>query len=237
MRGDVLMAGFGGQGMLLAGKILAQAAMDLDLEVSWLPSYGPEMRGGTANVIVRISPEPIASPLVSRPGNLLVMNLHYTNAMDLSDQLNILLAAGTTSGGGGGTEEQSLGQSEITREVEVRGATEFVRTGTNTGGRTTGGSAAEDPARSMLALTGHTIEFTDDDSRPGHLTLTGHGNQGGTCTFDTLFFRFETHHESRFIRQGNDRQMKGICQLQQSDDFFSSCHVGRTTPMPRIVRH
>jgi 2-oxoglutarate ferredoxin oxidoreductase subunit gamma len=75
MRGDVLMAGFGGQGMLLAGKILAQAAMDLDLEVSWLPSYGPEMRGGTANVIVRISPEPIASPLVSRPGNLLVMNL------------------------------------------------------------------------------------------------------------------------------------------------------------------
>lgn len=75
MRGDVLMAGFGGQGMLLAGKVLAQAAMAQDLEVSWLPSYGPEMRGGTANVIVRISPKPIASPLVTRPGNLLAMNL------------------------------------------------------------------------------------------------------------------------------------------------------------------
>ena len=46
------MAGFGGQGMLLAGEILAHAAMDQGLEVSWLPSYGPEMRGGTANVIV-----------------------------------------------------------------------------------------------------------------------------------------------------------------------------------------
>ena len=75
MTNDVLMAGFGGQGMLLAGKILAHAAMDEGLAVSWLPSYGPEMRGGTANVIVRISSEPIASPLVSRPGNLLVMNL------------------------------------------------------------------------------------------------------------------------------------------------------------------
>ena len=75
MTGDVLMAGFGGQGMLLAGKILAQAAMEKGLEVSWLPSYGPEMRGGTANVIVRISSEPIASPLVSRPHSLLVMNL------------------------------------------------------------------------------------------------------------------------------------------------------------------
>jgi 2-oxoglutarate ferredoxin oxidoreductase subunit gamma len=69
------MAGFGGQGMLLAGKVLAQAAMREGLEVSWLPSYGPEMRGGTANVIVRLSPAPIASPLVTRPDALLVMNL------------------------------------------------------------------------------------------------------------------------------------------------------------------
>jgi 2-oxoglutarate ferredoxin oxidoreductase subunit gamma len=75
MTNDVLMAGFGGQGMLLAGKILAHAAMDMGLAVSWLPSYGPEMRGGTANVIVRISSTPIASPLVAQPGNLLVMNL------------------------------------------------------------------------------------------------------------------------------------------------------------------
>jgi 2-oxoglutarate ferredoxin oxidoreductase subunit gamma len=72
---NVLMAGFGGQGMLLAGKVLAQAAMGEGLQVSWLPSYGPEMRGGTANVIVCMSKDPIASPLVSRPDALLAMNL------------------------------------------------------------------------------------------------------------------------------------------------------------------
>jgi 2-oxoglutarate ferredoxin oxidoreductase subunit gamma len=69
------MAGFGGQGMLLAGKVLAQAAMDAGLEVSWLPSYGPEMRGGTANVTVCIGPTPIGSPLIDSPRALLVMNL------------------------------------------------------------------------------------------------------------------------------------------------------------------
>ncbi len=72
---QVLMAGFGGQGMLLAGKILAHAAMEDGMQVSWLPSYGPEMRGGTANVTVCISPDPIASPLVTTPQSLLVMNL------------------------------------------------------------------------------------------------------------------------------------------------------------------
>jgi len=72
---DVLMAGFGGQGMLLAGKLLAQAAMSQGLEVSWLPSYGPEMRGGTANVIVCVSEEPIGSPLITSHRGLVVMNL------------------------------------------------------------------------------------------------------------------------------------------------------------------
>ena len=72
---NVLMAGFGGQGMLLAGKILAHAAMAEGKEVSWLPSYGPEMRGGTANVTVCISKRPIASPLITAPKALLVMNL------------------------------------------------------------------------------------------------------------------------------------------------------------------
>lgn len=71
---QVLMAGFGGQGMLLAGKVLAHAAMEAGQEVSWLPSYGPEMRGGTANVTVCISPRPIASPLVPSPQSLVVMN-------------------------------------------------------------------------------------------------------------------------------------------------------------------
>ena len=72
---DVLMAGFGGQGMLLAGKVLAQASMDLGREVSWLPSYGPEMRGGTANVIVCIGSKAIGSPLTGSPRALIAMNL------------------------------------------------------------------------------------------------------------------------------------------------------------------
>jgi len=72
---EVVMAGFGGQGMLLAGKILAEASLQLGREVSWLPSYGPEMRGGTANVIVCISSQPIGSPLVESPRGLIVMNL------------------------------------------------------------------------------------------------------------------------------------------------------------------
>ena len=69
------MAGFGGQGMLLAGKILAQAAMSQGLQVSWLPSYGPEMRGGTANVVVCISDKPIGSPLITSPRALVAMNV------------------------------------------------------------------------------------------------------------------------------------------------------------------
>lgn len=72
---EMIMAGFGGQGILLAGKILAHAAMDCGLEVSWLPSYGPEMRGGTANVTVCISQERIGSPLITAPRALLAMNL------------------------------------------------------------------------------------------------------------------------------------------------------------------
>ena len=71
---EVLMAGFGGQGMLLSGKLLAYAAMYQGLEVSWLPSYGPEMRGGTATVTVCISEKLVASPYIVEPRALLVMN-------------------------------------------------------------------------------------------------------------------------------------------------------------------
>jgi len=72
---EVVIAGFGGQGVLLAGKVLAHAAMDVGREVSWLPSYGPEMRGGTANVAVCISTKPIGSPLIESPRALLALNL------------------------------------------------------------------------------------------------------------------------------------------------------------------
>jgi 2-oxoisovalerate ferredoxin oxidoreductase beta subunit len=68
------IAGFGGQGVLFLGRLLAEAGMRQGYHVSWLPSYGPEMRGGTAHCHVTISTEPIASPLVSRPSVLIAMN-------------------------------------------------------------------------------------------------------------------------------------------------------------------
>jgi 2-oxoglutarate ferredoxin oxidoreductase subunit gamma len=71
---EVIIAGFGGQGVILAGKILAQTAMNAKKEVTFMPSYGAEMRGGTANSMVVIANEPIASPLVSNPDSLIAMN-------------------------------------------------------------------------------------------------------------------------------------------------------------------
>ncbi len=69
-----LFAGFGGQGVLLMGQLLAYAGMLEDKYVSWLPAYGPEMRGGTANCSVNISDEPIGSPVVSKATTVVAMN-------------------------------------------------------------------------------------------------------------------------------------------------------------------
>ncbi len=72
---QTLIAGFGGQGVLFAGKFLAFKGLVEDKEVSWLPSYGPEMRGGTASCSVILSDEPVGSPIVSNPDVLIAMNL------------------------------------------------------------------------------------------------------------------------------------------------------------------
>ena len=74
MTTEIVLAGFGGQGVLFAGKILAYCGLMDNKELSWLPSYGPEMRGGTANCSVCISDEPIGSPLVLTPDILIAMN-------------------------------------------------------------------------------------------------------------------------------------------------------------------
>lgn len=71
---NIVLAGFGGQGVLFAGKLIAYAGLLEDREVSWLPSYGPEMRGGTANCSVCLSDDPIGSPLVLAPNALIAMN-------------------------------------------------------------------------------------------------------------------------------------------------------------------
>lgn len=72
---SIIISGFGGQGTLFAGQVLAYAALESDLHVTWIPSYGPEMRGGTANCTVVISDEEIGSPLVSRPDVVIAMNM------------------------------------------------------------------------------------------------------------------------------------------------------------------
>lgn len=72
---EVLIAGFGGQGILFAGKFLAYAALLQGRNVSWLPSYGPEMRGGTANCSIILSDAQVGSPIVSKPDILIAMNL------------------------------------------------------------------------------------------------------------------------------------------------------------------
>ncbi len=74
MQSEVMFAGFGGQGILLMGKILAHAAMEEGFEVAWVPSYGPEMRGGTAYCTVVVSDRPIGSPIIKNPQHLVAMN-------------------------------------------------------------------------------------------------------------------------------------------------------------------
>ena len=71
---EIVIAGFGGQGLLFTGKVLAHAGLIEGRELSWLPSYGPEMRGGTANCNVILSDTPVGSPIVQHPNVLIVMN-------------------------------------------------------------------------------------------------------------------------------------------------------------------
>jgi len=72
---QILIAGFGGQGILFSGKFLAYKGLIEEMQVSWLPSYGPEMRGGTANCNVILSDTPVGSPIITAPDVLVVMNL------------------------------------------------------------------------------------------------------------------------------------------------------------------
>ena len=72
---QILIAGFGGQGVLFAGKFLAYKGLMEDQQLSWLPSYGPEMRGGTANCSVVLSDTPVGSPIITNPDVLVAMNL------------------------------------------------------------------------------------------------------------------------------------------------------------------
>ena len=75
MQSEIILAGFGGQGVLLIGKLLALAGMDAGREVTWMPAYGPEMRGGTCNCTVVVGDKKIGSPISKRPHSLIALNL------------------------------------------------------------------------------------------------------------------------------------------------------------------
>ena len=90
---EILIAGFGGQGILFSGKFLAYKGLVEDLQVSWLPSYGPEMRGGTANCNIILSDTPVGSPIITAPNVLIAMNLpsleKYVNTVVSGGQIYI----------------------------------------------------------------------------------------------------------------------------------------------------
>ncbi len=93
MTKQILIAGFGGQGILFSGKFLAYGGLIEEKEVSWLPSYGPEMRGGTANCSIIISDSKIGSPIVDKPDILIAMNApsfdRYENAVKPGGQIYV----------------------------------------------------------------------------------------------------------------------------------------------------
>ena len=90
---QILIAGFGGQGILFSGKFLAYKGLSEDLQVSWLPSYGPEMRGGTANCNVILSDDPVGSPIITTPDVLIAMNApslqKYVNSVIKGGQIYV----------------------------------------------------------------------------------------------------------------------------------------------------
>ena len=86
----IIIAGFGGQGVLSLGQFIAYSAMYEGKEVSWLPSYGPEMRGGTANCSVCVDNSPIASPIIAVPDTLIAIN-----KPSLDKYVKILISGGT----------------------------------------------------------------------------------------------------------------------------------------------
>jgi 2-oxoglutarate ferredoxin oxidoreductase subunit gamma len=91
MEKSIIFSGFGGQGALFAGQLLTYAALDAGKNVTWIPSYGPEMRGGTAHCTVVMGDDPIGSPLVRNPDMVVAMNLPSADKYESTVKLNGLL--------------------------------------------------------------------------------------------------------------------------------------------------
>ena len=112
---ETIMAGFGGQGLLFSGKVLAHAALIEGKELSWLPSYGPEMRGGTCNCSVIVSDDPVGSPIIAHPNVLMVMNEPSL------DKFEDAVAPGGTSSGEAATRAPRASSAETTCGLWISG--------------------------------------------------------------------------------------------------------------------
>jgi 2-oxoglutarate ferredoxin oxidoreductase subunit gamma len=133
MQNDVVMAGFGGQGILLIGKMLAYAGMREGKEVSWLPSYGPEMRGGTANCTVVISDRPVGSPVIQSPNAVVAMNLPSLDKFEPDVRSGGLLLINTSLINRGSTRDDltvvNVPANEIANELGNRRGANMVALG------------------------------------------------------------------------------------------------------------
>ena len=138
---SIILAGFGGQGILFAGKFLAYKGLVEDKKLSWLPSYGPEMRGGTANCSVILSDEDIGSPIVSTPDCLMAMNLPSLDKFEASVAKGgkifvdstlgaIGIDAHPTDGVAEGLESQLLEQLDILRIQMIKVSTHIGKAST-----------------------------------------------------------------------------------------------------------
>lgn len=96
MHSEIILAGFGGQGVLLIGKLLAYAGMKEGHQVTWLPAYGPEMRGGTCNCSVVISDKPIGAPITNAPHGLIVLNLPSLDKFEAKVRPGGIIVVNTT---------------------------------------------------------------------------------------------------------------------------------------------
>jgi 2-oxoglutarate ferredoxin oxidoreductase subunit gamma len=96
MNESVIMSGFGGQGILLMGQLLCYAGMQEGLQVTWMPSYGPEMRGGTANCTVMLSSNRVGSPVTRTPFSLVAMNKASLDRFEATIQANGFLLLNTS---------------------------------------------------------------------------------------------------------------------------------------------
>jgi len=121
MQSEVMFAGFGGQGILLSAKILAEAAMQAGHQVVWIPSYGPEMRGGTAYCTVVISDRPIGSPIIKNPMHLVAMNRPSLEKFAATIRPGGIILINSTlipvDSGRSDVDELSIPVTEIAREV------------------------------------------------------------------------------------------------------------------------